>query len=287
MSGVSAVVPLDGTTIYPTGIYASRDGRWFPTDTTTAWPSDSVVLVVFPGDPIPPGFVETPGNRAFTASLTVPEDEIDAMCAVESTCVWKNLTWIIDSVDPVNREAWLTLPSTPLDAAGLIGPAPQQAELRWWPGVRVDASGSATTRVRPDEMASVALQVTPYEMAPSLRRRDALKMTGIRVSSIPVSPWMPAADALRTARVAIATEPMGTYPVARLRADRMRDGWRVWAPPPPTDDPLGFRLGWAIWYVADDGVMWRSSTSTEFRAAAQRMSNQLYQRLQMSRLGTL
>ncbi|MFW0796550.1 hypothetical protein AAFP30_22265 [Gordonia sp. CPCC 205515] len=287
MTATSAIVPMDGSTIYPTGVHACRDDRWFGTARVSSWPADSVVLTVALGEPIPRDFPATPDNPSFAAMLTVPDGEIEAMCAVEATCVWKNVTWVIDSLDAPNNTAVLQLPLTFLDAKQSAGPAPNVAELRSWPGVVVDASGVASARVRPAEMAAVTLQVTPYETQPSLRRRDDLKSTGIPVSSIPVSPWMSAADALHTARDAVSTSRAGGYPVDRIRADRMRDGWRVWAPPPASDDPLGFRLGWAVWYVADDGVMWRSSTSTDFRAASRRMSNQLYQRLQHSQLGIL
>lgn len=286
MSGVPALVPLDRSTIYPTGVYACRDDRWFPTDSASSWPADSVVLGVFHGDPIPRDFVEMPQHASFSAGLTVPQIDVEAMCAVEATCVWKNLIWIVESIDRRNSEAWLSLPTPSPEVPDGAGPTPRSADLRSWPGITIDAD-TAMARVRPGEMADVALQLTPFEMAPALRRRDDLKIPGVQVASIPTSPWLPAADALRMARVAMDPERIGAYPVDQLRADRMRDGWRVWAPPPPTDDPLGFRLGWAIWYVADDGVVWRSSTSTEFREASKRMSSQLYQRLQQNRLGPL
>ncbi|MFI6310004.1 hypothetical protein ACIBEK_07755 [Nocardia fusca] len=52
-------------------------------------------------------------------------------------------------------------------------------------------------------------------------------------------------------------EDTSGYPVDDLRADRVDGGWMVFAPVAPGE----IAIGRAIFYVADDGVLERSSSS--------------------------
>lgn len=70
---------------------------------------------------------------------------------------------------------------------------------------------------------------------------------------------LPEADAVaRVAGLLTASgEDTAGYPVEKLRAERVRAGWMVYVPVEPGD----LAIGRAIFYVADDGVLERSSSS--------------------------
>ncbi|UAK31220.1 hypothetical protein K8O92_25795 [Nocardia asteroides] len=69
-----------------------------------------------------------------------------------------------------------------------------------------------------------------------------------------------AADAIARVRSYITDRQLDTtgYPLAQLRADRINAGWMVYVPVPRGE----IAIGRAIFYVADDGVVEHSSSST-------------------------
>ncbi|MYR07543.1 hypothetical protein GTV32_15080 [Gordonia sp. SID5947] len=239
---------------------------------------------VEPGESIPEGFTETTNDFTFIATRRVTPAELSALCSVDTYCTWKNSTWKIARIDRVRNVATLKIALTLKGDYPEVKPWPQPIDFRSVPTVDYMDREWIAVDVRPEEMARVMLLVTAFETPPPV---TALLDDEVQAwpDSVGLSPWLPAEDALAVVRGRIAGEDLGSYPVDRLQADRLRDGWRVWAVPPVSDDPLDVRLGWAVWYVADDGVVWRSSTSTDFGVAEQRLTDQLFERLQATRRG--
>lgn len=272
------VLPLDASAIYRTGFYARYRGQWFEAHQGETWP-DELVIGARAGEMMPDGFSETPDGR-FVASRIVRLGELEGISSVQSFCVWKNAVWSIDDVDWDQRVATLrrTL-DRPRGNYAEPSPGPARIDFPNWPGVDAHDPEWISAIVRPSELARVCVEATPVDVNPT--PVFAVSETAhSRPESLRESPWLPPERALTLVRQRITGDNMGDYPVADLQADRMRDGWRVWSVPPRTDDPLDIRLGWAIWYVADDGLMWRSSTSTAFTDAEQRMTAQFFERNQ-------
>lgn len=277
-------VPLDGRTLYPSGGYVLWHGRWFLRSTAGRRVSvGSVKIGVGAGEPIPDGFDAVTRPRAFgpVAQAVVPTSEIDAVCGVRASCTWKNSPWDISGLDPVENTALLTIATSVPRGYQQIEPRPHWTEFTHWPGVEGGDREWISAPIRPREAARVNLELIRRSVNALSENKNGDDIAwGIAVESVSASPWLPADEAIALVRDRLTGEDVGDYPVDRLQADRLRDGWRVWAPPPRSDDPLGFRIGWAVWYVADDGVMWTSSTSTSFEQASSRMTDQLFDRLQ-------
>ncbi|MFW0786296.1 hypothetical protein AAFP35_17470 [Gordonia sp. CPCC 206044] len=276
-------VPLDSSTLYANGLYGLFDGRWYWADMGHPWP-EKVILGVRAGEDVPEGFTETPESFKFIATRVVDSDALSALCTVGTYCTWKNRVWKIAKIDDTRRVATLHISLMIERGYPESEPCPQPEEFFRMPGINYMDREWIAAEVRPSEMARVMLLVTPFDVPPPVRSRldDQIR---VWVDSVDSSPWLPGEDALALVRERVAGEDMGSYPVDRLQADRLRDGWRVWAVPPVSDDPLDVRMGWAIWYVADDGVVWRSSNSTEFRKAELELTNQLFKRLHATRQG--
>ncbi|MFW0786298.1 hypothetical protein AAFP35_17480 [Gordonia sp. CPCC 206044] len=275
------LVPLDGSTLYANGLYVLYEGRWFWAEMGRSWPKD-VVVGVRNGEAIPEGFAETPNHFKFIATRTVDAGELSAVCSVNTYCTWKNRVWNIAKIDETRRVATLTIATSLKGGYPESEPWPQSVQFRGMPGINYIDREQFAAEVRPAEMARVMYLVNPFDVPPPIHSRVEERLQ-VWVDSVDSSPWLPAEDALALVRERVAGEDAGSYPVERLQADRLRDGWRVWAVPPASDDPLDVRMGWAIWYVADDGVVWRSSNSTEFRKAELELTNQLFKRLHASR----
>ncbi|MFW0786297.1 hypothetical protein AAFP35_17475 [Gordonia sp. CPCC 206044] len=275
------VVPLDGSMLYADGLYVLYKGQWFWADTGRPWP-ERVVVGVRAGEPIPSGFTETPSNFKFIATREVETAELSALCAVETFCTWKNRVWAIAKIDASTRVATLTIAQYLRGGYPEFEPRPRLPEFRRMPGINYRDDDWISAQVRPAEMARVMLLVTPFEVPPPAKPILDGEVQ-VWVDSVDSSPWLPGEDALALVRERVAGEDAGSYPVERLQADRLRDGWRVWAVPPVSDDPLDVRVGRVVWYVADDGVVWRSSNSTEFRKAELELTNQLHKRLHGTR----
>ncbi|MFW0786300.1 hypothetical protein AAFP35_17490 [Gordonia sp. CPCC 206044] len=272
------VVPLDDSSIYASGLYVLISDRWFSAEQGGRWPRD-VVAGVRAGEVVPDGFVKAQDRRKYVATKSFTTADLAALCWVEARCTWKNRAWSITKIDDTTRLVTLQIATT-VRGYPQHDQRPEPADFWSWPGVEYRDRDQITVTVRPDEMANVMLLVTPFEVplpvAPLLD--DDIQ---VWPRSAPASPWLPRTEALRLVRESLVGQETGSYPVESIRANRLRDGWRVWAPPPPPADPLDMRVGWAVWYVADDGVMWRSSTSTEFDAASIRMTRELSERLQL------
>ena len=282
MVEVGPFLPVpDSTTFYAYGTYGLLDGRWYMDSQTGS--DDTATFVVYPGDEVPEGF--SPSTKYWAvAERTVPLTDVSAFCAVASYCTWKNKVWMIREINKVRDAVMLQIAGgMPRDFVE-SQPIPAWKEFVRWPGVEALDRDWTTVEVRPAEMARVQMDFEPFAVpVPPIVRLPEFSRNAVMVDSLPESPWLPPDEAIAIVRQRISGEDMGGYPVELLQADRLRDGWRVWAPPPPVDDPRDIRLGWAVWYVADDGLMWESSTSTPVEQAQTRMTNQLFARLQETR----
>ncbi len=270
----------DSTTLYVTGTYALVDDRWYLSESQ----GDTLTLIVYPGDVVLEGFSESSKFWA-VAEKAVPLSEVSALCWVASYCTWKNKVWSIDFIDRVEDIVRLQFTARLPDGEFVESqPVPPLDDFMAWPGVEAIDREWTSVLVRPAEMARVQMEFEPFgvPVLPIVRLPE-FSRNAVMVDSLPESPWLPPDEAIAIVRQRISGEDMGGYPVELLQADRLRDGWRVWAPPPPVEDPRDIRLGWAVWYVADDGLMWASSTSTPVEQAQTRMTNQLFARLQETR----
>ncbi len=283
MVEVGPFLPVpDSTTFYAYRTYALVGGRWFVVSDTGR--DDSATVTVAPGEDVPEGF--SPSTEFWTvAEKTVPLTEVSAFCAVRSFCTWKNTVWTISHIDKVQNVVRLQI-ANGMPKGGFVEsePIPAWEEFVGWPGVEALDREWTSVQVRPAEMARVQMDFEPFAVpVPPIVRLPEFSRNAVMVDSLPESPWLPPDEAIAIVRQRISGDDMGGYPVELLQADRLRDGWRVWAPPPPVDDPRDIRLGWAVWYVADDGLMWASSTSTPVEQAQTRMTDQLFARLQETR----
>src|SRR5262249_23287839 len=88
---------------------------------------------------------------------------------------------------------------------------------------------------------------------------------------------LPAEEAIATVRDCISERGLEShgYPVSELVAGRVEVGWMVHVPPPAGE----IMVGRALFYVADDGVLERSSSSTPVSAYEPGFTDRFRQRL--------
>ncbi|MFI9504249.1 hypothetical protein [Nocardia sp. NPDC052566] len=128
----------------------------------------------------------------------------------------------------------------------------RSAQIRSAIAILGDAAESGV--VTRTAVAAVLDDVERFDVAAAYFRFDAAGLTTVSPSPLP------AAEAIATVRDYILDRGLETpgYPVTELVASRVGIGWMVHVPAPEGQ----IMLGRAIFYVADDGVLERSSSST-------------------------
>lgn len=227
--------------------------------------------------PLPEGFAEMTTRPLQTNGFVkTSAAQVGPVVRVQTLVLWKNVLWDVLGVRGDGEAVLLSrltgLPDDYVDGR----PYPPELLFRGWPGVVFEDRDLISVWVRPAELAGVRVDVTPVEL-PRVLRDERLSWWR---ESLVRSPFVSGEDAVVLVREFVARTEIvvGEYPMEDLVASRLRDGWRVWAQPPQVRDVADLRLGWAVFYVADDGVVVRSSTSVSFEESERGLSNELLAR---------
>ena len=257
------------------------DGGWFQ----FARRPDGVRLYSTGAD-LPVGFTATGVRqrigdwRAESGYRDIGVERVGPVVIVSNRCVWKDTVWGIGdaavSDDPVgDTMVRLVLWEVPAHDADHRHADARYAAFAASPGIDWIDRAHVTAPVRLGEVAQFRVDVDEWTGGAPVHRRASWQRAGLESS-----PMITAERARHRVREYFAETGLATglYRLDALEATRVRDGWRVWCPPPPADDPRDIRFGWAVFYVADDGAVLRSSTSQSVDDGAKALTNGFYLR---------
>ena len=282
--------PIASQSMWHTGPYIQWQGGWYQFETVVVEGGERIRIyqanITDPDDRFAPLPNPTRAQaERYEGYRDVPASEVGATINVDALCVWKDIVWsICGATASYNGDLRLQMCNTvPVDY-----PNPETAVtdeiLANWPGIEVGWSADhVQALIRPVEATLCRTDVTPYDPQRRAWVDDARATwwTGSLVGSPFLAPGA-AIEAVKRFVVEQRIE-LGDYRIDQLEVSRLRDGWRVWCPPPPVEGPGDLRFGWAVFYVADDGYVVRSSTQQSLLDASQELSNGLLQRLLQGR----